>query len=115
MLREKCTYWNTKYNNIHDKNTKWDIVRSYLNKEPNSANEVLQEYICLNKFIEINNKMVSDKECNKSCLKLNNSKRVVLPIGKKLSQRIGSTIWSTEEPLMKNRTQLMKFSKNTSV
>ena len=28
----------------------------------NSANEVLQEYICLNKFIEINNKMVLDEE-----------------------------------------------------
>ena len=33
-----------------------------LNEEPNSANEVLQEYICLNKFIEINNKMVLDEE-----------------------------------------------------
>ena len=27
MLREKFTYRNTKYNNIHDKNTKWDIVK----------------------------------------------------------------------------------------
>ena len=33
-----------------------------LNEEPNSTNKVLQEYICLNKFIEINNKMVLDDE-----------------------------------------------------
>ena len=33
-----------------------------LNEEPSSTNEVLQEYICLNKFIEINNKMVLDDE-----------------------------------------------------
>ena len=33
-----------------------------LNKEPNSANEVLQECICLNKFTEIYNKMVLDEE-----------------------------------------------------
>ena len=33
-----------------------------LNEEPNSANEVLQEYIYLNKFVEINNKMVLDEE-----------------------------------------------------
>ena len=33
MLREKFTYWNTKYNNIHDKNTKWDIVKSLIRTE----------------------------------------------------------------------------------
>ena len=33
MLREKFTYWNTKYNNIHDKNTKWDIVKSLIRIE----------------------------------------------------------------------------------
>ena len=32
------------------------------NKELKSTNEVLQEYICLNKFIEINNKNVLDEK-----------------------------------------------------
>ena len=33
-----------------------------LNKEPDSANELLQEYIYLNKFIVINNTMVLDEK-----------------------------------------------------
>ena len=33
LLREKFTFCKTKYNNIHDKNTKWDMVKSLIRIE----------------------------------------------------------------------------------
>ena len=43
MLRGKFTYWNTKYNNNHDKNTKWDLVKSLIHIETKKIKKITKQ------------------------------------------------------------------------